>query len=450
MAQRLSGIDTAFLCLEHTAPMHMGAVGVFGPARRPDPVRLAKLLADRAQRLALLRQRVRVSWLGAVWEEAPEFLAGDHVHAHQLNPPGGRDELAALVARLMADPLDVTRPLWELHVITGLRDDRFALLIKLHHALADGAGAVGIGLGLLDGCAPQHGSGVPSGSPTGLSTAAQAALNLITKPERWLEAATDAAAGLSHVAHQGSQMLDIAASVARNVRLGVPAPSMVTAPSAPRRVELLPLELRELQRVRRRHGGTVNDLVLTIVTGALRRWLDTRGHPVEDLTLRALVPVSRRPRSGGSHDGNQLSGYLCDLPVGEADPVRRLELIRAAMDRNKQAGPGRGPGALSVLAGQVPSLVHRLAAPVAGHAAPMLFDTVITNVPLPDIPVSLDGAEMCEIYPLVPVASGHVLAIAASSYRDTVHIGLHAQREALPDMEKLSQALPYALTELSG
>jgi WS/DGAT/MGAT family acyltransferase len=452
MTEQLSALDVAFLCLEGaTAPMHLGAVAVFDPPGTLDSARLAALLGDRAQQVARMSQRVSASQIppgSAVWTDDPAFDAGDHIQVHHLRR-AGRDDLAALTSELMAVPLDLTRPLWQLHVITGLAGDRFAIMAKLHHALCDGYGAIGLGLGLLDGYAPppRERATAPQATsrPPYTSSTAEFARGLLAHPDEALGAAIRTATDTVSQAHT---MLGIASSVIGNVRVP-PLSPLLAIPSRARRVVLASLAMHDLRQIRRRHGGTLNDVLLAVVTGALRQWLGGRGHPLDGPGLRALIPASRRRRPGNGADGNQLSGYLCDLPVSEPDPGRRLALIRAAMDRNKATGARHGPGALPVLAGLLPHVVHRFAAPFAAHAAPLLFDIVISNVTLPAVPLRLDGAELREMYPLVPLASGHALAIAVSPYRDTVHVGLHAARDAVPDIEKLAEALSAAVTELS-
>jgi diacylglycerol O-acyltransferase / wax synthase len=187
-----------------------------------------------------------------------------------------------------------------------------------------------------------------------------------------------------------------------------------------------------------------------VVAGALRHWLVDRGHFVDDLTLRALIPVSTRVRGGDRDAGNQLSGYLCDLPIGEPDPVARLHAIRVEMDRNKATGTRRGPGAIPVLADALPAALHRLVTPMVGRCAPLFFDTMVTNVPLPAIPLHLDGAELQELYPLAPLAPDHALGVALSRYRNSVHVGLHACSAALPDLERLGEAVHRSVADLRG
>jgi len=212
---------------------------------------------------------------------------------------------------------------------------------------------------------------------------------------------------------------------------------------------LLRIDLEDIHRIRRRHGGTVHDVLLAVVTGALRQWLRSRGHPLDGLTLRALIPVSRlRPAGRDGVAGNELSGYLCDLPVGESDPVARLRALRAQMDQNKTAGAARGAGAIPVLADRLPPAVHRVAGPLAALCAPLLFDTVITTVPLPNLPLRLAGAELAEIYPVVPLAHGHSLGIGVSTYRGTAYVALHADQQAMPDLGRLAATVPAAVGAL--
>jgi diacylglycerol O-acyltransferase / wax synthase len=242
----------------------------------------------------------------------------------------------------------------------------------------------------------------------------------------------------------------MAGAVARAVR-NPPVPAMLTSGGTARRVAFVRLDLADVRQIRRQHGGTTNDVTLAVLAGGLREWLRSRDVPVDGRTPRALIPVNTRSRGGAG--GNQLSGFLCDLPVGLADPLERLRAVRAAMDANKAAGPTRGAGTLPILANLLPSAVHRLCTGAAGMAAPLLFDTVVTNVPLPPVPLTIDGAPLAEIYPFAPLAPGHAMGIAISPYRDAVHIGLQTDRDAVPDIEVLANAISKscgALQELAN
>jgi hypothetical protein len=405
MVRALSGLDAAFLSLETRArPMHLGAVAVFqGPASQ---ARLRSLIAERAARLPALR--VTGSWFPSWWP-ASDFDPAAHVHGFEV---GDQRTFEAYAAGWLATPLDLSRPPWDVHVVTGLPDDRFAVLVKLHHSLADGAGAVALAGALLDGGLPSIRSTAPR--PVGLGETAA-----------------------------------MAGAVARAVRRP-PVPAMLTpaltAGGTARRVAFVRLDLTDVRQIRRQHGGTTNDVALAVLAGGLRDWLRSRDVPVHGLTPRALIPVNTRVRGGAG--GNQLSGFLCDLPVGLADPVARLRAVRAAMDANKAAGPSRGAGTLAILANRVPSALHRLCTPLAGIGAPLLFDTVVTTVPLPSVRLGIDGAPLVEIYPFGPLAPGHALGVAISPYRDAVHIGLQTDRDAVPDIDVLAHAISKSCTTL--
>jgi len=473
-ADRLSSLDVAFLALERPhSPMHLGGVALFRPARRVNPIRLVDVLAERAARVPRLRQRAEPTWLpfgGAVWSADPGFDPARHIHLHRLPRPGTRSQLGQAVSDAMAGPLDIRRPLWEFHVFTGLQDGCFAVLDKLHHALADGRRAVELGVALMDEAVPAPGPGPGPGEPSGLGgssasaepaagggqswplgmalAAARSAGNTLTWPNRLLGPALSTMAGLPVAARQTAQTLGIAASLLRSAVPPPPESPWTTTTSPRRGLAMVSIDLADVHRIRRRHGGTVNDVLLAIVTGALRRWLSARGSVVDGLTLRALVPVSLPHRHAGSYGGNTLSGYLCTLPVGEPDPLARLHAVRAEMDRHKAAGPGRGPGALPILADRLPPAVHRLTGPLASLGAPFLFDTVVTNVPLPNVVLHLAGAELRELYPIVPLPHGHALGVAVSTYRGAAHLALHADQQGLPDLSRLAEAVPAALAAL--
>ncbi|HEX3786020.1 MAG TPA: wax ester/triacylglycerol synthase family O-acyltransferase [Pseudonocardiaceae bacterium] len=436
---QLTGLDTAFLCLEGpSAPMSIGAVAIFAPSQASHPTRLVRLLSERAAAIPRLRQRIESSWLsltGVRWADDPDFQAEHHIHAHRLSRPHQESQLTTLAGTIMGRRLDMSRPLWELHLITGLPGGRFAILAKLHHALADGAAAIMLSLGLLDGFTPAA------------ATEAEQAPTLLGAPAKFVK---DTVTGLPEQLRQARQTADITASVLRNTRAMATDSPLRAGPSTRRKLATLRLSVADIKQVRALHGGTTNDVLLAVLSGALRNWLGERGQRVDELALRALIPVNQRRRDAAtSGTGNRLSGYLCDLPVDLRDPVRRLRAVRAEMDRNKAAGPFRGPGALPVLADRAPAVLHRLATPLLGRAANLLFDTVITNLALPNVPLSFAGASLREIYPVLPIAYGHALGIALCSYQNSVHIGLHVNAAALPDVDQLRDAIPEALTELA-
>ncbi|WP_343870909.1 wax ester/triacylglycerol synthase family O-acyltransferase [Dactylosporangium roseum] len=438
--ERLSPLDTAFLRLESPgAPMHLGALAVFHPRERVPPGRLAALLGERVARIPAMRQRVRTTWLppgGAAWAPDPAFEMSRHLHVHRLRRGTA---MAAVAGELMAEPLDLDRPLWQLHLLTGLSEGRFAVLVKLHHAMADGLRTVELGLRLMDG----RTDGGPARPEPADAPALDGAAGGAVRLARALGQAAETVAG----------SVGIATSVLSHVRLAALLPSAVdhARPSATaRRLVLVRLDTRDVRRVRRLHGGTEHDVLLAVVTGAFRQWLTANDQCPERLGIRAFIPVSRRSRTTGPKRHNVLSGYLCDLPIEQPDPVTALRTVRTTMDRNKAAGFSRGPGAFPVLADRMPAPAQRLTVPLLRRAGPLLFDTTITNVPIPARPMTLAGAPLRHVYPIAPLAHGQALGIALSTYRESVHIGLHADDRAVPDLDRIADGIPAALAALSG
>jgi diacylglycerol O-acyltransferase / wax synthase len=240
-----------------------------------------------------------------------------------------------------------------------------------------------------------------------------------------------------------------AVAVLRNARLPAPGSPLVVWSSGRRALAVASLNLQQVRRIRRAYGGTVNDVLLWVVTGALRDWLVARGNQVEGLALRAFIPVSQRSRAGRRIGGNRLSGYLCELPVGAPDPTERLLQIQRTMTRNRAAGTSRSPGAILELADRLPAPVHRIAAPVAGQGALLLFDLMVTSVPVPNVALAFDGAELVEVFPMAPLVAGQALVIGLSWYRDRAYLGFHADRDGLPDVKKLAEAVEPAARALA-
>jgi diacylglycerol O-acyltransferase len=468
-ATRLSSLDLSLLGLEGPdTPMHLGAVLIFRPGTHADGAqRLTTALRTRVATVPRLRRRLAPVTFppgAAAWVEDADFDPAAHVQHGSLLAPGGRDELAARAAELLAVPLQRSRPLWELHVLDGLGDGSIAVLAKIHHALADGLRAVGLGFALFDDPgdpdrrdqpvrdrAPRAAAAV-DGAGQGFARAGQglagAVGGLIASTSLLLDPRT-APGELARHAGQAWAATGIAASLLHTLRQPAPVSPLNVTAGAARRFAMLRADLDDVHLVRKTHGGTVNDVMLAVVAGGLRTWLARRKHPLSS-PVRVLIPVSRPPRNVGDSAGNLLSGYLLDLPVNEPDPLERLRAVRHSMAMNKTAGPTRGPGAFPLLADLLPSLVHRLAGPFAAPLASRLFNTVITSVPLPDVPLSLAGAELAEIYPVVPLAAGQALGVAVSTYRRIVHIGLHADHATMPDLDGLGHDLSIELAELVG
>jgi WS/DGAT/MGAT family acyltransferase len=235
--------------------------------------------------------------------------------------------------------------------------------------------------------------------------------------------------------------LDIGASVARSTLDVRSSAALTSDASGTRRTAGVVVDLDDVHRIRKTVGGTVNDVLIAVVAGALRRWLDERGDGSEGVAPRALIPVSKRRPRTAQPQGNRLSGYLIRLPVDDPDPLARLASVRTAMDRNKDAGPNRGAGAVALLADHVPALGHRLGGPLAAQAARLWFDILVTSVPLPGIGLKLGGNPVTAVFPFAPLARGQSLAVAVSTFRGQVHYGLVADAEAVPDLDVFARAI---------
>ncbi|MET8409419.1 wax ester/triacylglycerol synthase family O-acyltransferase [Streptomyces sp. NPDC005195] len=425
----LAPLDLAFWNIESAQhPMHLGALGVFTAPSPAAGAHAADLLAARAVGVPGLRMRIRDVWRPLVYpptfgsatrEPAPHFDPLDHVRLHAPTT-----DFHTAAGRLMERPLLRGRPPWEAHVLPGGDGTSFAVFFKFHHALADGLRALMLAAALMDPVDMPEPRPRPAEPPRGLFPDVRKLPGLVRGT-------------LSDV----GRALDIGTSVAR-ATLGVrSSPALTSRPTGTRRIAGVSLDLDDVHRVRKSVGGTVNDVLIAVVAGALRSWLDERGDGSEGVAPRALIPVSRRRPRTAHPQGNRLSGYLIRLPVDDPDPVGRLRAVRTAMDRNKDAGPNRGAGAVALLADHVPPLGHRLGGPVVGQAARLLFDILVTSVPLPSLGLKLGGCPLAEVYPLAPLARGQALAVAVSTFRGRVHYGLVADAEAVPDLHRLARAL---------
>jgi diacylglycerol O-acyltransferase len=426
----LAPLDLAFWNIESAEhPMHLGALGVFSAHSPTAGAHAADLLAARAAAVPGLRMRIRDVWQpfsfrplafgGATREPDPAF---DPLHHVRLHAPAA--DFHTVAGRLMERPLQRGRPPWEAHVLPGEDGVSFAVLFKFHHALADGLRALTLAAAVLD---PMD---LPERRPRPQEPRRGVLPDVRRLPELVRGAVSDA-----------GRALDIGASLAVS-GLGVRSSSALAAePTGRRRTAGVVIDLDDVHRVRKSEGGTVNDVLIAVVAGALRRWLDERGDGSEGVRPRALIPVSKRRPRTATPQGNRLSGYLIRLPVDDPDPLGRLGTVRAAMGRNKDAGPNRGAGAVALLADHVPPLGLRLGGPLAGQAARLWFDILVTSVPLPSIGLKLGGNPVTEVYPLAPLARGQALAVAVSTYRGHVHYGLVADAKAVPDLDRLAAAL---------
>jgi WS/DGAT/MGAT family acyltransferase len=456
MVERLGPLESSFLYLEEaTTPMHVGGVLVLEtPPGGLDA--LASLVAARLPLVPRYRQRVAEvpgHLADPVWVDDQDFDLGYHLRRSGLPRPGTEAQLLDLVSRLASRPLDRNRPLWEAYLIEGLSGGRVAVMTKTHPALVDGLSAIDIGQVLLDvdpeATAPEPDDWRPGRAPSGAELVLQAVDEYVRRPSTAVGAARAAVADLRSTA---VRVGGVAGGLLRAVRSTVlPAPhSPLNAPvGRQRRVAVARAALDDLRQVRKVHGGTVNDVLLTVVTGALREWLLSRGEPVVGGTsVRALVPVSLQDDEAGS--GNRVTSHLVDLPVGEPNP--RVRMARLGYAMRGVGAPGRSVAAESLIAltGFAPPTLHALGARAARGLSRRLFNLVVTNVPGPQVPLYAAGGLMLEVFPVVPLARGQGLSIGMTSYNGTVFFGLNADRDSVADVDVLADLIEQQVEELVG
>ena len=458
MPDRLSPLDVSFLYMETpTTAMHVGGVAVFSPPDGGfDYDRLVELISQRIALVPRYRQKVRFvpgRIANPVWVDDEDFDVTYHVRRSALPKPGTDVQLRELVGRLMSRQLDRNRPLWEIYLVEGLEGGNVGIVTKTHHAMVDGVSAVDIGTVILD-LTPEPREVPPDGwspraEPGAAALVVGAVTDLVKRPTQVIDTARaavgDARATASKAATVASGVLSSVVSMAR------PAPSSpLNVPiGEQRRFGMAATDLEDYKRVRKAHGGTVNDVVLATVSGALRSWLLTRGESVTPTTtIRAMVPVS--VRTEGQEMGNRVSSYFVDLPVGEGNPVMRLHQVSFAMRGHQESGQSVGADALVQMSGFAPPTIHSLGARVASGFTRRLFNLVVTNVPGPQFPLYAAGARMLSMYPVVPLAKGQAVSCGLTSYDGGVFYGLNADRDAMPDIDVLATLIEESLAELVG
>jgi WS/DGAT/MGAT family acyltransferase len=467
VADRLSTLDASFLYVEEpTTPMHVGSVGVFeAPKGGFDHDRLVDLISERIAFVPRYRQRVRdvpAHLANPVWVDDEHFDIGYHVRRSALPRPGNDEQLFELVARVHSRPLDRTRPLWEMYLVEGLSGQRFAVITKTHHAMVDGIGAVDIGQVILDSSreasrarSRKRSAAVvwqPEPEPSWVELIAGAVSDTARRPTAAIDTVRG---GLSEVRSAAGRLAGVAGGLfAAGVTAARPAPGspLNVVIGAQRRFASVTTDLDDYRRIRKAHGGTVNDVVLAAVAGALRTWLLTRGESVSTSTIvRAMVPVSVQDEDESGPTSavmSRVSSYLVDLPVGEPSPVMRLHQVSYRMKAHKETGKAVGAEALVGLAGFAPPTLHALGARAASSMSKRWFNLVVTNVPGPQQPLYADGARMLATFPVVPLAKTQAVSIGLTSYDGKVFYGLNADRDAMPDIDVLAQCIVDAVAEL--
>jgi WS/DGAT/MGAT family acyltransferase len=451
---RLSAIDASFLAQEgQSSHMHVGAVLLFeGP-----PPTQEELIAHVEGRLHLVpryRQKLafpRFEMGRPLWIDDPRFNIEYHVRATALPSPGSTEELRMLAGRIFSQRLDRSKPLWEMWLVQGLNDKRFALITKTHHAMVDGVSGVDLATVLFDlGPVPQKLQAeepwVPEPEPSQADLVAAGvrgiakvpfdvagrALGVLRDPGSAAHAAREAAEGVGEIVWAG---LNPAPETPLNVPIG-----------PHRRVRWVQSRLDDFKEIKNALGGTVNDVVLAVVTGALRRWLRLRGVRTEGLELRALVPVSIRTADEHHQLGNRIAAMRGPLPVYCDDPLTCLERVRQSMEGLKESKQALGAEVISGLEDFAPPTLLAQASRL--NFSTRLFNVIVTNVPGPQFPLYLLGRELEELIPIAFLPENHALAIAIMSYNGRLDFGLLADYDAMPDVDDLALFLEDSLTEL--
>jgi diacylglycerol O-acyltransferase len=452
---RLSGLDTSFLNLE-TGPVHMhvASTTVFeGPAPSYEDFR--SHIASRLHLVPRFRQKLRFVPFGQgrpVWIDDPQLNLDYHVRHTALPSPGSEEQLQTLAARIFSQRLDRTKPVWEMWLVDGLEGGRFAIVGKTHHCLVDGVSGVDITTVLfdLDRDSAQISDPepwLPRPEPSPPQILAEALLQRATNPAELVRGARAVVEAPRRAAESAIQELGAAGSF---LRTGFSAPrSPINCSIGPyRRFAWVRTDLEDLKRVKNLAGGTVNDVVVTIVAGALGRYLRGRGHSTRGLELRAMVPISVRSADQRGALGNRVSAMMAPLPVWREDPVERLEAVSSTMRHLKHSGQAVGASLLTDVTNFAPPTIAAQAACLQSRQR--FFNTVVTNVPGPQFPLYLLGRELLDVFPMVPLAANQAVCFGIMSYNGGVNFGVTADYDATPDLDALADDLEASLAELTA
>ena len=456
-SDRLTGLDASFLHLEDaTSHMHVAGVMIFEGSPPP----YDELLEAIERRLGLVpRYRQRLAFVPFAqgrpkWVDDPHLNLRYHVRSTALPAPGSDQQLRELAGRVFSQQLDRDKPLWEIWLVDGLEGDRFAMLSKTHHALVDGISGVDI-MSVLFDTSPEPATPTDTG-------------------ERWLPRPLPSSAQL--LGEALVERATVPTEIARSVRAVLRGPRMVAeglrdsavgvgamawaglnpAPSSPynksigphRRFTWVRVNLADVKAIKNELGGTVNDVVLATIAGALGKHLRRRGQNTDGLELKAMVPVSVRADVERGALGNRVAAMMAPLPVWCQDPVARLDIVREELKGLKSGGQAVGAQVLTQLSGFAPATVMGQASRVM--ARQRFFNLVVTNVPGPQIPLYLAGKRMIDTFPMVPLAKNQALGVALLSYAGRINFGLVGDYDLMWDLDEFTEDVRESLAELAA
>ncbi len=466
---RLTPQDASFYRLESSSnPMHIGSLAILrnpgstgNSGKRPlDYDRLVELVEARLPLVPRYRRKVREIpfALGRpVWVDDAGFDITYHIRRSALPEPGTDAQLHDLVARLASHPLDHTRPLWEMYLVEGLAGGRCAVFTKTHSALVDGDAALEIGHVILDSsAAPREladDAWTPHREPADLELLIGAILHLATQPREAFEVIRHQGAEAFAFVDATGKAVKKMVSMVRAAAVGFADSPLNTRTSRNRRFEVARTDLEDYRKIRRRFDCSINDVILSVVTGALRNWLLSRGEVLtESSALRAVVPMSvySEGPDGQLKPAGRVTSLLVDLPVGEPNPVIRLSHLKHATEVHTKHQHGVRARTLVHMAGFAPASLHAMSVRAASTFAEHTFNLVITNAPGPQRPMYIGGARMLEMYPVSPLLRYQALSIGITSYDGRVFFGLNADRDAMADIAVLTASVHESMEEMLG
>jgi diacylglycerol O-acyltransferase len=451
---RLGPQDASFLYIENEFNhMHIASVAIFeGPAPQQDEVE--RMISSKLDQVPRYRQVVRFVPLDLgrpVWCDDPHFNLRYHIRHTGLPEPGSEEQLRTMVGRVMSQQLDRAKPLWEIWVVEGLQDDRWALLSKTHHCMVDGVSGTDLMSALMDDAPdvdhplPAVWKPGPRPSPRELLQNAvrenlsspveglRALRHALATPKRFLEQLGDIGEGLGTFRRFGSDDVE----------------SSLNGPISPhRRWCWAESDLADIKKIRSQHGGTINDVVLAVITRGFRDLLLSRGEDVTNRFVRSLVPVSvRREDERGTYN-NRVSAMFAELPVGFDDPIERLSSLHLQMRDLKEHHQAVAAETLTSLTGFGPPALLALAARLLADIEQHSVQTVTTNVPGPQRRLYAAGRPMVKAYPYVPLVGSVRIGVAIFSYAGSLTFGITGDYDGAPDIDILARGIETGVQEL--
>ncbi|MBI3782291.1 MAG: wax ester/triacylglycerol synthase family O-acyltransferase [Deltaproteobacteria bacterium] len=456
--ERLTAQDRSFLVFEKdNTHMHLGGITLFEhtPLTTPDGgVDIERIRSYINSRLHFIpRYRQRLAYIPIedypVWVDDDRLNLHYHVRHTSVPRPGDERQLKRLAARIMSAPLDRRRPLWEVWVIEGLEGDRFAMLLKTHHSVVDGVSGVDLMSVLLRPDSSDHFEEAPTWRPRPAPSGLELVRDELTRRANMPRAVWDQMQNfLRDPRRAAAALVDELSSTWEFINAGLrrPADTPLNRPIGPyRRFDWHAFDLAQVKAVKNRFGGTVNDVILTTVTGAIRRFLTRRMTAVDSLDYRAVVPVNVRRANELGAPGNHVSAWMLSLPVNEPNVRERFRRISEATTQLKQSKQAQGIEALTQIA-EIMDPVLTLGVRLAARVAP--YNLIVTNVPGPQFPLYLLGSRLLEGYPSVPLFDYQGLGVAIFSYDNRLFFGLNADWDLVHDLHDLVADLDASFREL--